>query len=411
MKPLLFAVLLLCSLPVFGQRNQFVSPSGMQVTNRVAVGVQSSATLPSTCTYGAGNVSLYYKTGASAGFYTCNSASTGWDGPYSTSSGTPGGSNTQIQYNNSSAFGGISGATTDGAKITLSTPLTSTQGTITTSTPFLTHTATWNAAGVAFTNIFSNVTDTASATGSLLMDLQVGSASKFSITKAGAITAAGNVGSGGNVTAGASSSFKWSGRSLLTSSADGSFRCTDSTAATNCATTLGSGTFTGAVGFSDGTVGAPGIKFTSQTGGWFSRGIDGIWAYGNGTTNLIQLYTAQGIAMQRDLTFEWSSSDPTNAATDTGIARGSAGVVNVTTGSGAGTGSLTAKNITSSAGVIKLASYIVSGLPSASTSGAGSMAYVTDSTATAITGLGLAVVGGSTNKVVVVSDGTNWIIL
>ncbi len=58
----------------------------------------------------------------------------------------------------------------------------------------------------------------------------------------------------------------------------------------------------------------------------------------------------------------------------------------------------------------RLPSYIVSGLPSASTAGAGAMAYVTDSVATAITGLGLAVVGTGSSKVVVVSDGTNWIV-
>src|SRR5215831_6341984 len=32
--------------------------------------------------------------------------------------GSPGGSNTQLQYNNSSAFGGISGATSDGTNVT-----------------------------------------------------------------------------------------------------------------------------------------------------------------------------------------------------------------------------------------------------------------------------------------------------
>lgn len=37
--------------------------------------------------------------------------------------GTPGGSNTQVQYNNSSAFGGISGATTDGTTLTLVAPV------------------------------------------------------------------------------------------------------------------------------------------------------------------------------------------------------------------------------------------------------------------------------------------------
>ncbi|WP_395734087.1 hypothetical protein [Prosthecobacter sp.] len=56
---------------------------------------------------------------------------------------------------------------------------------------------------------------------------------------------------------------------------------------------------------------------------------------------------------------------------------------------------------------VKLKSYIVSGLPSASTCGAGSMAFVTDATATTAYST---VAGGGSNKVLVISDGTNWII-
>lgn len=39
------------------------------------------------------------------------------------SGGTPGGSNTQVQYNNSGAFGGITGATTNGTVMTLTSPV------------------------------------------------------------------------------------------------------------------------------------------------------------------------------------------------------------------------------------------------------------------------------------------------
>jgi hypothetical protein len=46
---------------------------------------------------------------------------------------------------------------------------------------------TWNAGATVFTAIKMNVTDTASAAGSLLMDLQVGGASRFSVTKGGAV--------------------------------------------------------------------------------------------------------------------------------------------------------------------------------------------------------------------------------
>lgn len=62
-------------------------------------------------------------------------------------------------------------------------------GTITTSQP-LTLTQTWNAAGVTFTAFKVNVTDTASAAASLLMDLQVAGSSKFNVSKAGGVAAA-----------------------------------------------------------------------------------------------------------------------------------------------------------------------------------------------------------------------------
>lgn len=52
---------------------------------------------------------------------------------------------------------------------------------------------TWNNAGTTFTGIKYNVTDTASASGSLLMDLQVGGVSKISIDKTGAIKSPGSL--------------------------------------------------------------------------------------------------------------------------------------------------------------------------------------------------------------------------
>lgn len=56
---------------------------------------------------------------------------------------------------------------------------------------------TWNDAGTTFTAIKMDVTDTSSASGSLLMDLQVGSSSKFNVDKSGRLTFA-NFVSGGN---------------------------------------------------------------------------------------------------------------------------------------------------------------------------------------------------------------------
>jgi outer membrane lipoprotein-sorting protein len=63
--------------------------------------------------------------------------------------------------------------------------LDATLGTITTNDPILNATATWNAAGVTFEGIKINVTNTASAAASSLLDLQVGGTSLFKIGKGG----------------------------------------------------------------------------------------------------------------------------------------------------------------------------------------------------------------------------------
>lgn len=56
----------------------------------------------------------------------------------------------------------------------------------------------------------------------------------------------------------------------------------------------------------------------------------------------------------------------------------------------------------------QLPSYTVATLPAPT---AGAMAFVTDATATAITGLGLVAAGGGANKVPVYGDGAAWRIL
>jgi hypothetical protein len=69
------------------------------------------------------------------------------------------------------------------------TTLSANNGTLTSSSPAFTLAQTWNSAGVVFTALRANVTDTASASGSLLMDLQVGGSSRFSFSKSGTFTA------------------------------------------------------------------------------------------------------------------------------------------------------------------------------------------------------------------------------
>jgi len=64
---------------------------------------------------------------------------------------------------------------------------TLTGGTVTASAPLINATQTWNNAGTVFTGILANVTDTASSSSSLLMDLQVGGSSRFSVSKSGTV--------------------------------------------------------------------------------------------------------------------------------------------------------------------------------------------------------------------------------
>ncbi len=81
----------------------------------------------------------------------------------------------------------------------------------------------------------------------------------------------------------------------------------------------------------------------------------------------------------------------------------SANVVSLGNGSGSSLGQLQVLTV-------KTVPVLVSGLPAAATAGAGSRAFVTDSTTTTTLGIGLAVVGTGGNSVPVYSDGANWII-
>jgi hypothetical protein len=70
--------------------------------------------------------------------------------------------------------------------------------TITANAPVLDLAQTWNNAAVTFTGAKFNVTDTASNAASLLMDLQVGGASRFGVRKNGDINSSGSLSLGNN---------------------------------------------------------------------------------------------------------------------------------------------------------------------------------------------------------------------
>jgi hypothetical protein len=82
------------------------------------------------------------------------------------------------------AFTTLSAAPTSGSALTL------TGGTVTASAPLLSGTQTWNDAAVTFRALLVNVTNTNSASASLLMDLQTGGTSQFSVRRDGVVNAA-----------------------------------------------------------------------------------------------------------------------------------------------------------------------------------------------------------------------------
>lgn len=87
-----------------------------------------------------------------------------------------------ILYNNTDARTKLIVSPNAGAGVTIPA------GTATTAVSPLAMTQTWNAAGVTFPGITFNATDTASTAATKLIDLQVASASKFNVDKAGLIT-------------------------------------------------------------------------------------------------------------------------------------------------------------------------------------------------------------------------------
>ena len=96
--------------------------------------------------------------------------------------GTPGGSSGQVQYNNGGAFGGMAGTSWDNTTRALTITGYSLTGSA--SASFMDLAGTWNTSGTP-TAIKLNITDTASNAASLLMDLQVGPSSVFSVRKNG----------------------------------------------------------------------------------------------------------------------------------------------------------------------------------------------------------------------------------
>ena len=185
----------------------------------------------------------------------------------------------------------------------------------------------WNDASTVFTGLKLNVTDTASAAGSNLLDLQVNGTSAVQVT-------------------------------------DNKIQYSSSV-----------------------------VALYTGTGAGGSVDIAGIGSLG--TVPLRVSYNFITIANRAKVGF--TTGTDINTGIDVALSRDSAGVVKVTDGS-------------NGTGYLKLIPTTVGALTAAATVGAGTKAFVTDSTSTLSSHHGQAVVGGGTNFVPVFSDGTNWIV-
>lgn len=171
-------------------------------------------------------------------------------------------------------------------------------GTQTTSLPILGLTQTWNGAGVTFTGMLMNITDTASAAASLLMDVQLGGTSRFCVRKDG------NVGIGTTTPS--------APLHIIGSSGTGGLRID---------TASGSGT-----GYIDTLMGnTPFLRLYQSTGGYLRLGAQGG----------IDSYTSAGAA--RDLTLNVNSGGNVGIGTASpGVALDVVGIVRRLAGTSTG---------------------------------------------------------------------------
>ncbi len=144
---------------------------------------------------------------------------------------------------------------------------------------------------------------------------------------------------------------------------------------------------TNTITLADGTYLGPAnaqVFFSGNFVNMLSSGTNG-FRYGDGALALGQTV------------LQWGPNSYVTGTRDTGVTRKAAGITESNNG--------TAGSYTGSA--FTTGSQTVAQLPSAATAGAGARSFVTDATATTFLSV---VSGGGSNKVPVVSDGTNWLI-
>ena len=268
----------------------------------------------------------------------------------------------------------------------------------------------WNNAATTFTGLKLNVTNTASAAGSNLLDLQVGGTSALRITPTALITGAGfSVGNillfgngsanlvvdSGTVRTG--TKFGIGGNDLFLERDDANTLAQRN--GTNAQTYRLYNTYTDASNYERLDVrwtGTNSLKIeTTAVGTGTARPLD-LVAGGS----LLGLGAGGGVKWYVTTNSEFSAASDAckirfGGTGDAGLARDSAGVVKVTDGS---TGT----------GYLKLIPTTVGALTAAATVGAGTKAFVTDATNTLASHHGDVVAGGGSNFTPVYSDGTDW---
>jgi len=251
-----------------------------------------------------------------------------------------------------------------------STALTLTGATQTTSFPVLDATQTWNNVATTFTAAKINVTDTASATASLLMDLQVGGSSRMSLRKDGLLSVpfmllTSGTGVGLNFN---SSGVRFSSAADLSWTASGSTSASDLTLIRKAAASLQLGAADAAAPVAQ-TIGPQSVVAgTSNTAGanFTVRGSQG---------------TGTGIG--GDIIFQVAPAGSSGSAQNT-LAQ--------------------AMRVYNNKTVVVGAAYTVATLPAAGTQGR--RAWVTDATAPTFGG---ALVGGGGVVIPVFDNGTSWV--
>lgn len=284
------------------------------------------------------------------------------------SSGSPGGSNTHVQYNNAGAFAGNAGftynATNNRITISGSTP--------TTSQPSSTFSQTWNTAGTTYSGNVVDIVPTAHAAGSSAQEWQLSGASSFALVRTlgtgnfaytGLRMRFGPVGGADTVLVSPCPAFDPKGLMI-----------------TNEAGTALAGSFRAAL------IGGDTAFFTNTI------------AIPNGFYAAARGFDTVGTRIPSDGFYAISSTTSQQGAIDVAFGRNAAGVIEVNTGVAGTFADIRAR-------IVRTNPLTVATLVAAATAGAGARSFVTDANATTFAAI---VAGGGANGVPVYSDGTNW---